>query len=117
LLLLHVVRDRATLPTSGARDRAALPTVEALEQRFSQTTTPLDAGALLIGRGATRAVCAGRMICVCRQVTEPAIRAAIAANRLTTIDAIGAATKAGTGCGSCVSDLKGFLRHELVAAE
>ncbi|GAA5264241.1 assimilatory nitrate reductase catalytic subunit [Acidiphilium sp. MT5] len=117
LLLLHVARDRATLPTSGARDRAALPTVEALEQRFSQTTTPLDAGALLIGRGATRAVCAGRVICVCHQVTEPAIRAAIAANHLTTIDAIGAATKAGTGCGSCVSDLKGFLRHELVAAE
>ncbi len=106
VLLLHVARDRTTLPT-----------IEALEQRFNQANAPLDAGALLIGRGTTRAVCAGRVICVCHQVTEPAIRAAIAADRLTTIDAISAATKVGTGCGSCISDLKGLLRHECVAAE
>jgi assimilatory nitrate reductase catalytic subunit len=106
LLLLHV-----------ARDHAALPTVEALEQRFSQALGLLDAGALLIGRGASRAVPTGRIVCVCHQVGEPAIRAAIAAGRLATIEAIGAATKAGTGCGSCVSELKGFLRHECVAAE
>jgi assimilatory nitrate reductase catalytic subunit len=106
LLLLHV-----------ARDRAALPTVEALEQRFSAAPAALDAGALLIGRGGGCGAPAGRIVCVCHQVGEPAIRAAIAAGRLTTIEAIGAATRAGTGCGSCVSELKGFLRHELVAAE
>jgi assimilatory nitrate reductase catalytic subunit len=100
-----------------ARDRRALPTIEAMEQRFTQTWREPDPGALLLGIGTARAVPKGRVVCVCHQVTEPTIRAAIAAARLTTIDAIGTATNAGTGCGSCVSELKGFLRHELVAAE
>lgn len=105
-LLLHV-----------ARDTAALPTVEALEALFGQSWPEPDAGRLLIGLGAPRLSPAGRIVCVCHQVTEPAIRAAIATGRLGTVEAIGLATLAGTGCGSCVSELKGLLRHELVAAE
>ncbi|MGC9268534.1 molybdopterin-dependent oxidoreductase [Acidiphilium sp.] len=105
-LLLHI-----------ARDRAALPHVEALEALFAETWPAPDAGRLLIGLGAARAAPAGRVVCVCHQVSEPAIRAAIASGRLTSVEAIGVATLAGTGCGSCVSELKGLLRHELVAAE
>ncbi|MDD2878100.1 MAG: nitrate reductase [Acidiphilium sp.] len=105
-LLLHVARDPKTLPS-----------IEALEQRFAQTWAEPEAGALLMGLGTARPVAKGRIVCVCHQVTEPAIRTAIASAGLTTVEAIGMATKAGTGCGSCVSELKGFLRHELVAAE
>lgn len=89
----------------------ALPTVEALESLFLRSSRP-EASALLVGRDSTLAAPAGRLVCVCHQVTEPVIRAAIAARGLASVEAIATATRAGTGCGSCISELKGFLRHE-----
>lgn len=106
LLLLHV-----------ARHRWLLPEVESLEKLFVQSWIGLDPAGLLIGRGAARETPRGRIVCVCHQVSEQAIRAVILAGNLMTTDAIGALTRAGTGCGSCLSDLKGFLRCGHITAK
>jgi nitrite reductase (NADH) large subunit len=45
-----------------------------------------------------------RMVCNCHKVTQSAIRQAIAAGA-ESVDAVGLATKAGTGCGSCKNEL------------
>lgn len=45
-----------------------------------------------------------RMICTCHKVSELALEQAVAAGA-DSISALGAATKAGTGCGSCKSEL------------
>lgn len=99
-----------------ASDRAALPSADSLEKLFARRWVEPDPAVLLAGRGASSAAPGGGIVCVCHQVTEPMIRAAIKVRGLATIDAIGAATKAGTGCGSCISELKGFLHHEPILA-
>src|SRR5262249_4366217 len=45
-----------------------------------------------------------RVVCNCHRVTESAIREAVAAGT-DSVDALGAATRAGTGCGSCKTEL------------
>ncbi len=115
-LLLHI-----------APPNVALPPIAALEAQFNQVTQPNGqpnaqpnaqptARSLLLGQP-NLARPHGRIICVCHQLTEPSLRAAIATAKLRSIAEIGAATKAGTGCGSCVADLKGLLHHDPIAAE
>jgi len=48
------------------------------------------------------------MLCVCHGVAAGAVRAAIAAGA-STLTEIGAATRAGTGCGSCKPELRQIL--------
>jgi nitrite reductase (NADH) large subunit len=55
-------------------------------------------------------------VCSCHGVTKDAIRAAIRDRRLTDIAGVKVATKAGTGCGSCVPTLKKLLADSGVAA-
>lgn len=50
----------------------------------------------------------GKVICACHGVRAGLIRDAIAAGAAT-IAAIGRATQAGTGCGSCVAEIRGML--------
>jgi nitrite reductase (NADH) large subunit len=64
------------------------------------------AGGVSIGAGA---MADGAQVCSCHAVTKGAICAAIAAEGLTDVAAVKAATKAGTGCGSCVPLLKTLL--------
>lgn len=45
-----------------------------------------------------------RMVCTCHKVSERQLREAVAAGAAT-VDAIGLATRAGTGCGSCKGEL------------
>jgi assimilatory nitrate reductase catalytic subunit len=54
----------------------------------------------------------GRVVCVCHGITEPAIRAAIAAQGLRDVAAVGRALKAGTNCGSCKGELAVMLRED-----
>ncbi len=68
-----------------------------------------DAQAVLAGR--ITAPSAGPMVCACFQVSADRIRAAITFGEATSVEAIGALLKAGTNCGSCIPELKGFLRH------
>jgi nitrite reductase (NADH) large subunit len=49
-----------------------------------------------------------RLVCNCHRVSQSAVREAIAAGA-NSIDALGVATKAGTGCGSCKSELAQLL--------
>jgi assimilatory nitrate reductase catalytic subunit len=55
----------------------------------------------------------GRTICSCFSVGEKTIKAAIAKEKLTDVEGIGRCLGAGTGCGSCLPELKGLLRQEL----
>ena len=51
----------------------------------------------------------GGEICACFGVSCAAVEQVIAAGA-TTLDAVGAATSAGTNCGSCRSEIRGLLR-------
>jgi assimilatory nitrate reductase catalytic subunit len=66
--------------------------------------------AILAGRvpGGAASDC-GPMVCSCHQVGRATILAAIAAQGLDSVEAIGAALKAGTNCGSCVPELRQIL--------
>jgi nitrite reductase (NADH) large subunit len=80
---------------------------------LAQAPAPDDALDLLLGR--VDAGDAGT-VCSCHNVTGTAIREAIREGDLDDVGAIKACTKAGTGCGSCVSLLDRMLGEELRAA-
>ncbi len=114
---------RAALIVDGAlqaclfisKDPSSLPLREWLVACFSSPVlTPRDRRMLLAGRPAE-----GPMpeapVCVCHGVGATAIAAAIAAGS-TTVAAIGAATRAGTNCGSCKPELRTLL-HGLLQTE
>jgi bacterioferritin-associated ferredoxin len=50
-------------------------------------------------------------VCLCRAVSDSAIRAAIRAGA-NTVDAVGAACAAGTKCGKCRIMIETMIRHE-----
>ncbi|HEX6381719.1 MAG TPA: nitrite reductase large subunit NirB, partial [Acidimicrobiia bacterium] len=62
------------------------------------------------------AIGADSTICNCNNVTKGTICAAIGDGGLTTVGQIKAATKAGTGCGSCTPLCTAILHHELEKA-
>jgi nitrite reductase (NADH) large subunit len=62
------------------------------------------------------AIGADSTVCNCNNVSKSAICAAIADGGLTTVGQLKAATKAGTGCGSCVPLCQTILHHELEKA-
>ncbi|HVW31316.1 MAG TPA: nitrite reductase large subunit NirB, partial [Acidimicrobiia bacterium] len=62
------------------------------------------------------AIGAGSTVCNCNNVSKGAICTAIADGGLTTVGQIKTATKAGTGCGSCVPLCTAILHHELEKA-
>src|SRR5229473_2869339 len=72
---------------------------------------PVDAGT---GAG-IGALPGDAQICSCHAVTKDAIAAAITGHGLADVPGIKAATKAGTGCGSCVPLLKTLLAESGVA--
>ncbi len=98
LLLLHIARDRPP---------------DLAEALFARAWDDPDPALLFAGRGERTANKAdgGRIVCVCHQVSERTIRGAIRHEGIADPAAIGRATGAGTGCGSCLSELKGLLRE------
>jgi len=64
---------------------------------------------LLTGRAPHGADTGGNIVCACHGVRAGAIRAAVAAGAAST-EAIGDVTKAGTGCGSCIAEIRGLLQ-------
>jgi assimilatory nitrate reductase catalytic subunit len=77
------------------------------------TEAPADAQAglrLLAGRPGADRPDDGALVCSCHDVGANRIAAAIAAGA-DTIDAVGFATRAGTNCGSCRSEIKRMLDH------
>jgi nitrite reductase (NADH) large subunit len=75
--------------------------------------TSSGSGAPALGVGALPDVAT---ICSCHNVTKGAICEAVRDNDLSDVGEIKACTKAGTGCGSCVSMVKDLLTAELKAA-
>ncbi|MGI8430089.1 MAG: molybdopterin-dependent oxidoreductase [Solirubrobacteraceae bacterium] len=57
------------------------------------------------------------LVCSCNTVTRGTIESAIAANGLTTVTAVGRATRASTGCGSCACDVEAILAEHVAERE
>jgi assimilatory nitrate reductase catalytic subunit len=66
-----------------------------------------DMGALLAARPHKGAVSdTGRTVCACFGIGEKTIRHAIQKHGLNSVEAVGRVLKAGTGCGSCVPEIR-----------
>jgi nitrite reductase (NADH) large subunit len=107
-----VVSDDARTLLGGVLvgDAAAYPLLRPLVGR----PLPGDPVAMLAAPGATAiggtaGLPGDAQVCTCHAVTKDAVGAAIAAGGLADVGAVKAATKAGTGCGSCVPLLQTLL--------
>ncbi len=90
-----------------------LPEREWLGSLFAQPqlTSP-DLAGLLSARPPKGAVSdTGRIVCACNSVGEKTIQQAIKAQGLNSVEAIGQCLKAGTGCGSCVPEIRRILQQ------
>jgi assimilatory nitrate reductase catalytic subunit len=59
----------------------------------------------------------GRIVCSCFNVGEKSIAKAVKTFGLNTVEEIGRCLSAGTGCGSCLPELKNFLNQNAAADE
>jgi assimilatory nitrate reductase catalytic subunit len=73
---------------------------------------PQDRLGLLAGQPAEASVDAGAIICSCYSVGSGAIRAAVREWQLTSPAQVGQRLRAGTNCGSCLSEIAGILAAE-----
>lgn len=85
-----------------------LPEREWLDSLFSQTVIdPADLAGLLTARPPKgSAANTGRTVSACFSVGEKTILNAIQEQGLESVEAVGACLKAGTGCGSCVPEIR-----------
>ncbi|PPD33651.1 MAG: nitrate reductase [Methylomonas sp.] len=65
--------------------------------------------ALLTGRAPQGKADVGNIVCACFNVGEKTIRAEILKQNLKTVKEVGDCLKAGTNCGSCLAEIKGFF--------
>ncbi len=87
-----------------------LPDRDWLASLFAaELLTTSDRAHLLSARPAKGGQDPGRMVCACHGVGEKTILHAIRTHQLDSVEAIGEKTKAGTGCGSCVAELRRLL--------
>ena len=88
-----------------------LPEREWLGSLFAQPQlAAADLAGLLSARPPKGAVSdTGRIVCACNSVGEKTILHAIKAQGLQSIEAVGQCLKAGTGCGSCVPEIRRLL--------
>ncbi len=68
-----------------------------------------DRAAILAGKAPGGNVDQGPIVCACFSVGLNTIQKLIDSGQASTVAEIGAALKAGTGCGSCIPELKGLL--------
>jgi assimilatory nitrate reductase catalytic subunit len=86
-----------------------LPARDWLADLFTQEAlSPTERTALLVGQAPGQVVDAGPLVCACLRVGARKIEAAIAAGAAG-VDAVGAATGAGTNCGSCRPEIARML--------
>jgi assimilatory nitrate reductase catalytic subunit len=90
--------------------RPELPERAWLGSLFSRRRLePRDRLSLLAGQPATPTHDTGPIVCSCHGVRRNAILAAIKTYSLATPEQVGARTKAGTNCGSCVAEIGALL--------
>jgi nitrite reductase (NADH) large subunit len=81
---------------------AAASLVQAFDRGDPMPADPLEA--LCPTMVAAPAAVGERLVCTCNKVTEAGVKEAIASGCVT-VEALGSATRAGTGCGSCKNEL------------
>ena len=88
-----------------------LPQREWLASLFSQPRlAPADLAGLLSARPPLGTVSdTGRIVCACHSVGEKTILNAIHTQGLDSVEAVGRCLKAGSGCGSCVPEIRRLL--------
>ncbi|MGA7748888.1 MAG: molybdopterin-dependent oxidoreductase [Gallionella sp.] len=88
-----------------------LPEREWLASLFKQNVIdPADLAGLLAARPPKGALAnTGRTVCACFSVGEKTILNAIREQGLDSVEAVGLSLKAGSGCGSCVSEIRRIL--------
>ena len=75
----------------------------------------IDRMRLLAGRPGQDRPDPGATVCACFEVGVNTIMAAITREGLVTVDAVGAALRAGTNCGSCRAEIQRMIDHARVA--
>ncbi len=102
-----VVRDGRLAAAMFVTRSGMLPAREWLVAQLEQAAAqPLE---LLAGRPSSPAEDRGPIVCLCFDVGLKTIVQAIATQRLTSVDAVGAALNAGTNCGSCRPSIQRLL--------
>jgi assimilatory nitrate reductase catalytic subunit len=96
--------ERALFVTAGGK----LPSRDWLAGLFGETVDASARSALLLGRAPGAAPDPGPLVCACTGVGAKAIAAAITAGALT-VEAVSAATGAGSNCGSCRPEIARLL--------
>ncbi|MBC7783636.1 MAG: NAD(P)/FAD-dependent oxidoreductase [Burkholderiales bacterium] len=90
-----------------------------LVQLFDRNTTiplnPLEALCAYSAAGGSTGAALDRQVCNCNTVNESAIVSAIKQGCVS-VEAVGVCTRAGTGCGSCRSQIVGLIREHRPAA-
>jgi assimilatory nitrate reductase catalytic subunit len=88
-----------------------LPEREWLASLFAQCVlAPADLAGLLAARPPKgSAANTGRTVCACFSVGKKTILNAIQEQKLDSVEAVGACLKAGTGCGSCIPEIRRIL--------
>jgi assimilatory nitrate reductase catalytic subunit len=94
-----------------------LPEREWLASLFSQMAIdPADLAGLLAARPPKGSMAnTGRTVCACYSVGEKTIMNAIREQGLHSVEAVGVCVKAGTGCGSCVPEVRRLLAQHASA--
>ena len=89
-----------------------LPEREWLASLFKQDLiAPAELAGLLAARPPKGSSAnAGRTVCACFSIGEKTIMNAIREEELDSVEAVGACLKAGTGCGSCVPEVRRLLK-------
>jgi assimilatory nitrate reductase catalytic subunit len=82
------------------------------------TTEHGSASAILAGRPGADMPDGGAIVCSCFSVGINTITAAVTQQGCSSVEAVGACTRAGTNCGSCRAEIRGIIdAHRLQAAE
>ncbi|WP_297105682.1 nitrate reductase [uncultured Devosia sp.] len=80
--------------------------------------TDLTASMVLAGRPGADRPDGGAIVCSCMGVGVNTITEAVTRHGCTTVEAVGALTRAGTNCGSCRAEIRGIVdANRLIAAE
>jgi assimilatory nitrate reductase catalytic subunit len=77
----------------------------------------LTASVVLAGRPGSDRPDGGAIVCSCNSVGINTITEAITRHGCTTVEAVGAQTRAGTNCGSCRAEIRGIIEARLVLRE
>jgi assimilatory nitrate reductase catalytic subunit len=87
--------------------------MEYLSRLFERSQIERHEHVSLLAGTVSSGVADGPIICACHQVGRAAILDAIAARKLSSVDEIGRALRAGTNCGSCIPELRGLLQESM----